>query len=315
MQEVTYKANGKINLGLQVFPKRPDGYHDIKSVMVKIGLGDVVKLKWDPGDFVPDDGRYSIRVTTDAPHIPAGERNLAYKAAKEYYDCLYAVGLADLLPRQVCIQIEKSIPAGAGMGGGSADAAASIRLLDAIARRELKVRQLPLDILEPVNIYSIASVIGSDVPFFLGGPASLATGRGEVLESVDIRAKFWVLCVMPEGSLATKSVYELFDRVGSDARCDINAVRYALACDRPELLPESAGNSLERAAMSLLPSVGEVKQMVCSLGPLFCSMTGSGSCVYGLFRERDQAEQALRAVRSSSKAAWSTLTETLNEVC
>ena len=314
-----------MNLGLAVTGKRPDGYHDLRSVMIKLRLADTIKVSW-PNHTDHEGGRgagadscikeFAIYLTTNDPRLPSDHRNLAHKAAMAYVRALTHAGLAHLLPEAISLHIEKHVPYGAGLGGGSSDAASTIRVMHSMAgegARAAHPTREPRWLDDIVNIADVALSVGSDIPFFLGGSASLVEGRGERLRPIFLAQRLYVLCAMPHGALSTKAVYDQYDIVGSDVHPDIDTVAEALESNHLHLLHGAVYNSLEKSAKTLLPEVGCIRQLIEPFYPLCCSMTGSGACVYGVFTERADAERALHTITSDQRVAWATVTETLCE--
>ncbi len=252
---VVVRARAKVNLGLEVLGRRPDGYHELRSVMWAIELADRVVLEASaPG----------IALECEAPGVPATPENLAWRAA-------------DLLreeiarPGGVRIRIDKAIPVGAGLGGGSADAAAVLlgaaRLWGARLGRGRLAR--------------LATTLGMDVPFFLGRSPALARGRGETLRPLTPAADVPLVVVSPGIPLATREVYARVEPVDyGDGRATGALVR-ALGAGITAIAARVT-NGLERAAARLWPGLAEVKAALLEAGCLAAVMSGSGSAVVGI---------------------------------
>lgn len=307
----TALAHCKVNLGLEVVGVRPDGYHDLRTVMIKLALADTVTITWHETEQQAESPTQigQIRVSSNDPHLPTGISNLAHKAAQAYIDSLVDAGLQHLVPAAVDIDLTKRVPQGAGLGGGSADAAATLASMHSIVRGLGASRELA----GAIDLSDIALRIGSDVPFFLSGAAGLAEGRGERLTTLELPARLHFVCAMPHGQLSTRDVYAAFDRLGSNERPCIDTVLDALQSNRLNLLGSAVHNSLEKAAIALLPVVADVRSLVSSTNPLGSCMTGSGSCVYGLYGDRVDAEQAAAKISRDSRIAWCVATESIGE--
>lgn len=264
--QVILDAPAKLNLTLDIKGKRPDGYHELETVMHQINLADKITITQIPE---------GIEVTSNCPELPAGEGNLAYKAART---------ILDKHPGQggVAIHIEKAIPIGAGLAGGSTDAAAVLKGINGLYKLNLSPRQL----------MSLALEIGSDVPFCLQGGTALARGRGEKLESLPLNMNFHFLLVKPSFSVSTAEVYSQFDlsqvNQKPDTRrflegwhhCDIISVCHAME------------NVLETVTAVRYPEIESIKKRLVKLGALKALMSGSGPTVFGLFRDKASARQA-----------------------
>lgn len=285
VQVVEYHAYAKINLALSVLGKREDGYHEIITLMVPVKISDLVSVEAKPQGlevFCPD-----------LPGL-AQHENLAYRAAQSY------------LARQSIscgfrISIQKNIPAGKGLGGGSSDAAAALLAIRDIACSPCKVSPGPL--------MDIASEIGSDVPFFIGANSkpplwqgALCTGRGESIHVVE-GGSYWIVLVFPELKVKTKMAYSQWDFLhpggpvivsespglesifSLDPRID-RVVR-ALVSNDPESLGKNLYNDLERPVYSSFPELSIIKENLLRSGADGAIMTGSGSAVYGICSSRE----------------------------
>jgi 4-diphosphocytidyl-2-C-methyl-D-erythritol kinase len=272
MTRLTVKAHAKINLNLKVLGKRTDGFHDLLSVMQTVTIHDRVTLEATAG---------GIDLSVDDPAVPADADNLACRAAARL------PGPPDEAPG-LRIHLEKVIPAGAGMGGGSSDAAAT--LLGLCRLRGLSPRP---EVLEP-----IAAALGSDVPFFLQGGTALATGRGTEVRPLPDLLGYRLLIVFPGESVPTAEAYARLRRpLTPDAETSTMA-RFKPAFEgAPEGDVEawvSVGNDLEPCARELCPAIGEIKDRLIRAGATAAAMTGSGSAVFGVYRDPDRLEQAAR---------------------
>ena len=266
---LTLEAPAKINWFLNVLGKREDGYHDIVSLMQCITLSDSLVLEESS----------TVEVSTHAD-IPR-EGNLVYKAARLMRE---KAGIAS----GVKITLHKEIPLAAGLGGGSSDAAAAL----------MGLRRLwDLDLTQN-EVAGLGELLGSDVPFFFRGPASLVEGRGEVVSPVEIRRSYPLLIVKPEISISAAWAYSEYDRVSPPSEVltkkhnNIKLFSQALEKGDFEILSFVQGNDLESIAVGRYPVIGEIKRGLMRRGALFSSMSGSGSAVFGVFGTERDAEKA-----------------------
>ena len=251
---VAVLARAKINLGLEVLGRRADGYHELRSVMWAIELADRVTLE------ARGDG---IVLECAAPDVPTTAENLAWRAAALVHrETGAAAG--------VHIRIEKRIPVAAGLGGGSADAAAVLAGLECLAGRRLGPRRKTL-----------AVALGMDVPFFLGLSPALARGRGEELRPVRASADLALVLANPGFPLATRDVYA---RIEPEDYSDGRRVDALVTALRREARAVAAAvtNGLERAAARLWPGLAEVKAALVEAGCVVALMSGSGPTVFGI---------------------------------
>jgi 4-diphosphocytidyl-2-C-methyl-D-erythritol kinase len=267
-------APAKLNLFLEVLGKRPDGYHELESLMVSVDLHDTLQFVDDPS------GR--ITFGCDEPSLPAGPLNLVVRAAERLKD--EAGG-----DFGVAITLRKAIPAQAGMGGGSSDAAAALLALD-----RLWNLQTPPDRLD-----ALAGEIGSDVAFFLHAPAAVCRGRGEMVEAVDLPGALHFVVICPPFGVRTADVYRRL--LSPDRPRAIGPVLEALASGRTASLGGVLFNRLEAVAEGLEPRLGQIRAALEKLGPSVLDghlMSGSGSAYFGLGRDLDAARHAARRLET-----------------
>lgn len=270
------RAYCKINLLLKIKGVMADGYHDLFMLMNGTGLGDDICVTADEGG--------SGKITVPAvPGLPS-EKNLCYKAADAY---LKAAGL----DYDVDIKLTKNVPSGAGLGGGSSDAAFVLNALNSFSKGKLDSKQMT----------DIAVKIGADVPFFLEGGTAICEGKGEIITKMPSLAGVSVLLIKPREGVNTGECYRL-----SDSTCDFSrdltgyysqikeifgradlspAERISLAS--PMLL-----NDLQEPAQMLLPKIGDIYGKVKESGCIFAMMSGSGSTVYGIYKDEEAAGKA-----------------------
>ncbi|MBF0499420.1 MAG: 4-(cytidine 5'-diphospho)-2-C-methyl-D-erythritol kinase [Candidatus Riflebacteria bacterium] len=264
------QAPAKINIALWVKEKRPDGFHEIASVMQTITLTDSITLQ-----EIREDG---IFVECDDPRVPLGPDNLVHKAARLFLERFK-------LPSALLIRIQKRIPIAAGLAGGSTDAAAVLKGLMRMYAKGISSSDLT----------SLSQSIGSDVPFVLRGGCALATGRGEILAFHEPpNPPFTVVIAVPKGiSVSTQWCYQNYspgDNKEKEAR--FGAVISAFRRRDLSALREYAFNDLESVTLEHHPEVAVIKKTLESEGKGFVLMSGSGPSVFGLFDDKKTAIQA-----------------------
>jgi 4-diphosphocytidyl-2-C-methyl-D-erythritol kinase len=266
-------APAKLNLFLEVLGKRPDGYHEIESMMVAVDLQDSLTFTDDPS------GQISLRCSE--PTLPVGGENLVVMAAERLKASAGSL-------RGARIVLEKAIPAESGLAGGSSDAAAALVALD-----RLWDLQLPRE-----RLLALAGEIGSDVAFFIRGPAAVCRGRGERVEPVLLKESYHFVLVRPPVGVSTADVYRRV--VPPEKPRPIGPFLEALSHgDRAEL-GRSLFNRLQPVAEAFRPELARVKDAMASLGPLFCGylMSGSGSAYFGLCPDSASARRAAEILKT-----------------
>ncbi len=266
-------APAKLNLFLEIHGKRPDGYHDLESLMVAIDLHDTLRFRTD------STGR--IRLTCDDPTLPTGQENLVVRAAE-------AMRQAVPGPEGVTIDLTKRIPAQAGLAGGSSDAAATLVGLNQLWKCGLTTEDLA----------AVGAGLGSDVPFFLHGDAAICRGRGERVEPIPIAGRFHFVLARPNVGVSTAEVYRRLT-VPRQPRPLADCLEAWLRGDVPHL-GRSLFNRLQEVAEHLAPDLIQVRDALMSLGSLIDGhlMSGSGSAYFGLCRDRAAAHLAARRLET-----------------
>lgn len=273
--EIRDMAYAKLNISLDVTDKRPDGYHDMVMVMQTISLCDKIYIQLN------DSGR--IRAKTNFGFIPGDERNLAVKAALKF---LEAVGIRE---QGMNISIEKKIPVGAGMAGGSADAAAVLRGLNRMYGNPLS----------PTALEELSAAVGSDVPFCVRGGTVLATGRGEKLESLaEFPDCMYVVC-KPEFSISTPELFRKLDQMSLRCHPDTAGILRAIEQNDLEQVCRRMYNVFEDVDDRRLRTVKDIKGLMLDHGALGAMMTGTGSAVFGIFRRGADAEKLVEMLRDA----------------
>jgi len=289
---LTRTAPAKVNLTLEITGRRGDGYHEVRSVMQAISLHDTLIFHHAPPGVLTLDGG------TD--EAPPSEDNLVLKAARAM--------LAETNARHGArITLEKNIPVGAGLGGGSSDAAATL-----LALNDFWKARVP-----PARLSTIAATLGSDVPFFLTSGTALAEGRGEVLTEIPPSPPFWLALAKPAASLATAAVYREFALAPNYESVDGAASERM----REALLQRTAGyhglkhvagslfNALEEAAVRLCPEVDDLLARFSECGAAGVLLSGSGSAVFALAETEQHASQMAACV--SRHGHWGAVAHTI----
>lgn len=259
---VSFLAPAKLNLSLQVFGKRADGYHHIRSVMTPVSLYDEVTVEEAPA---------GIAVECDAPGIPTDDTNSCHKAAALFLAWAGA-------PAGVRIRIRKAIPAESGLGGGSSDAAAALKGLIALTGKHPPAETL----------LSMAARIGADVPFFLPGGAALVEGFGERLLPLPWDVPFHTVIVRPAFGLSTREGYERLGRDPGDAPPGGAVPSFRSFSD----VASAVRNDFEAAWGDAHPEIAAIRKELISAGAAAAGLSGSGSAVFGLFASEGAAREA-----------------------
>jgi len=284
LQELTVRAFAKVNFTLDVFSKRPDGYHGIASVMQAISISDTIDLRQtnEPGVHFTCDGQ-------ESEGIPLDDTNLVVRAAKA------TLQLGDAADRGVVIHLNKSLPSQAGLGGGSSDAAATIVGVD---------RLFHLNLPQTVKL-EIAAELGSDVPFFLLGGTAVARGRGELLSPASHPAPlFWLVIVKPEENVSTGWAYGALD---SDPERSSNRgtkrLEQALAdtsdpTDAFDLVVGRMCNDFELPVFSHYPKLAWLNDELQMAGCRTARLCGSGSAMFGVVATETEANRIATLLRA-----------------
>ncbi len=277
------KAYAKINLGLDVVRRLPNGYHEVKMVMQSVGLWDELTLERAEG---------GITITTDADGLSTGEDNLIYRAARLMLDKYGCPGLR--------VHLQKNIPIAAGMAGGSTDAAAVMKGINHLYRLGLSPAQLMED----------GVAIGADVPYCILGGTALAEGIGEKLTPLPPLPPCHILIAKPDISVSTKYVYEHLDADGLEAHPDIDGMVQAIRDGSLRGVLERMANVLETVTVPAHPVIADIKARMRELGAADSLMSGSGPTVFGIFRQEDLklAEAALEQFGQEDLAGQAFLT-------
>lgn len=260
-------APAKINLLLAVLGRREDSYHDLATIMHQISVSDIVHLELKP--------QPGIHLHTTNPLLNDDESNLAYQAAAKFLDLTGQNTGVNIL-------IEKMIPLGAGLAGGSTDAAAVLKGMN----------QLHNQMLPPETMYKLAASLGSDVPFCLQGGTALAEGRGELLTALQVSDAPHLVLIKPAVSVSTAKVYQEWDRREEGFLPPLQDMINSLQAGDWEKVAEKLYNGLEPVTAALVPTVNQIKQQLLQRGAKGALMSGSGPTVFGLFAKLATAEKA-----------------------
>jgi 4-diphosphocytidyl-2-C-methyl-D-erythritol kinase len=264
------RAYAKINLGLLILDKRPDGYHTIETVFHRINIFDEIEFK--PSSV--------IKVVSSDTDAPSGEENICYKAARRMQEHLN-------LGKGAEISIRKSIPVGAGLGGGSSDAGVVLGELAKFWERRV----------DNSTLRNIALQLGSDVPYFLGTGSALAKGRGEVLEYFKLDIPFTILLCTPKIHVSTAWAYQNVRPSEASRPIDLKGVLLE-GLKKPVHLVNGLRNDFEPAVFREYPEIMRVKEAMMRGGAEFALMSGSGSSVFGFFSQGKFADEVSSYLRS-----------------
>ena len=269
----TLTAPAKVNLALDILGTRPDGYHDMRMVMQTVSLCDTVTVEETAAGF---------ELCTDGDFIPVGKKTLEQRAAEAFFG---AIGQP--VPG-LRVTLEKVTPAYAGLGGGSADVAALLRILRDTYAAELSTEELE----------RIGFTVGSDMPFCVRGGTALAEGRGEVLTDLTPLSDCWIVLCKPDFGIPTPSLFARVDGGELTRRPDIDGMRLALEAGDLAGVAARLGNVFEEVLPEEYREVFTIKNRLLELGALNAAMSGSGPTVFGIFAERETARRAAEALKA-----------------
>jgi 4-diphosphocytidyl-2-C-methyl-D-erythritol kinase len=252
---------------LEVLDKRSDGYHEINTVFALISLADNITITRSE----------KLSVATSLP-LGIGERdNIAFKAALALMDQKRSTGYgADIF-------IRKNIPSGAGLGGGSTDAASVLTALNTFWKLGF----------DPETISEIAAKLGADVPFFLLNGTAAGSGKGENLQLIEYKPEYHLLVVFPDININTRWAYTELDRnLTKREPTDISGLLLK-SLSEPTILKKHLINDFEKPIFERYPAIGRIKKVLYDNDAIYASMSGSGSAVFGMFKDKKQAEKAV----------------------
>ena len=271
---VRVRAFAKINITLRVLGSRPDGYHELRTVLQSVAVHD--RLLFEPT-------RGAFEIASDDPACPADRTDLVWRAAALVWRAAGRRGP----PRGVRVTIEKRIPIRAGLGGGSSDAAAALRVLSACWDPAM----------EATRLHRMAGALGADVPFFLQGGTALGVERGDQLFALADAPLVWVVLAQPDFGVSTADAYRWFDeRMRASSGDQLRQNRRS-----PQHLGPygDGGNDLQAPVQERHPAIARLTAALRRQGARWAAMSGSGSAVFGLFESAHTARLAADLVRSS----------------
>lgn len=265
-------ANAKVNLGLDVVKKRDDGYHEVSMIMQEISLCDELDIELNEG---------GITLRIENSDLPSDRDNIAYRAAELFFKESNINGGCDIV-------LKKNIPVFAGMGGGSADAAAVLKGLN-----ELTGYPLSMD-----DLYRLGLRLGADVPFCIMGGTAHAGGIGEVLRAVESKLECFIALIKPDIDISTPDAYRAIDSA-EILHPDIATALDAIRDGDMELFAKSTGNAFEYVSAPIYPEINDIKEHFIKNCAEFSMMSGSGPTVFALFSDRKKAEASISSYKGS----------------
>jgi len=277
MTSITVRAHAKINLTLDVFNKRADGYHSLASIMQTISLHDTLRIELSEAS--------AISLTCDGQHaggVPCDETNLVIRAARAVLDAAH-------LDTGLSIHLHKSIPSQAGLGGGSSDAAAALLGVTAL---------LALDI-GPKLLHNLAAELGSDVPFFLSGGTAVVRGRGENIRPVADAPPLWLVVVKPDAAVPTGWAYQALD--GLEDRSSFRATRMleeAIRDGDTDRMITLQCNDFEVPVFQHMPQLAWLRDELQMAGAMAAHLCGSGAALYGVASSETSAQKIAGLLRA-----------------
>ncbi len=277
MDKIKLKALGKINLGLDVLGRRPNGYHDVRMVMQTVYLYDQILLE--------KTDKEGISLETSLFYLPVNENNLAYRAAKMLIDEF-------AIKEGVHISLEKHIPVAAGMAGGSSNAAAVLYGMNRLFQLGLTDQEL----------MERGVKLGADVPYCIMRGTVLAEGIGEELTPLPAMPKCHVLLAKPPISVSTQKVYEKLDAQEVTKHPDIDGILLGLQTGDLKKITSSMGNVLENVTITEYPQIERIKDVMKEEGALNAMMSGSGPTVFGIYDDKMLARRAAARIREEQLA-------------
>ena len=277
MDKIKLKALGKINLGLDVLGRRPNGYHDVRMVMQTVYLYDQILLE--------KTDKEGISLETNLFYLPVNENNLAYRATKMLIDEF-------TIKEGVHISLEKHIPVAAGMAGGSSNAAAVLYGMNRLFQLGLTDQEL----------MDRGVQLGADVPYCIMRGTVLAEGIGEKLTPLPAMPKCHVLLAKPPISVSTQKVYEKLDAQKVTKHPDIDGILLGLQTGDLKKITSSMGNVLENVTITEYPQIERIKDVMKEEGALNAMMSGSGPTVFGIYDDKMLARRAAARIREEQLA-------------
>lgn len=272
MESITLKARAKINLTLDVKNKRADGYHNIVSLMEAVELADIVYLETI---------KKGIEIECDNIYVPKDEKNIAFTAAEKIINIKG-------IDKGIFIRIQKNIPMGAGLAGGSSNAAAVLKGINTLWGTGFSTDEL----------VKIGIEIGSDVPFCILNTTCLVSGMGERLDILPHLPPIWILLIKPKGvSVLTKWAYDELDKIRVWNKVDINALKQSVYSKNIDKIAKQMYNVFEYPIGKKYPVINKIKKLLLENNALGSVMSGSGPTVFGLYKNKKYAQNAMEIIK------------------
>lgn len=290
-EAVTLQAYAKINLGLDVLRKRPDGYHEVKMIMQSISLADTLELKKLPEETI----RLINGAEQDNPEVKMDKTNLIYRAI-------------DLIKQKYAISegieavLTKRIPVAAGMAGGSTDAAAALKGMNQLFALGLSEQEL----------CELGVTLGADIPYCIMGGTALSEGIGERLTPLPPMPECWILIAKPPISVSTGFVYGNLKANELTVHPDIDGMTEAIQHNDLHGITSRLGNVLETVTIPAHPEIAVIKDRMLDYGAMQALMSGSGPTVFGIFAEEEQAAEAGTAIQKEGLSGQVYLTKPID---
>jgi 4-diphosphocytidyl-2-C-methyl-D-erythritol kinase len=262
MNQITVLSHAKVNIGLQIRNKRQDGYHNIHTVFQELDLYDKVTISKNPN---------ACEIKVNKADVPSGKENTCHIAFTE---------LSKFYPEidGITVEIEKSIPSGGGLGGGSSNAATTLKAINKLYDLQIESKKLE----------NIASNIGADIPFFIRGGTQIGDGIGDVLTPINQAIDGYYLLVLPDISIRTDWAYQSYKKFLEE---DLDRPNFAHFLEKNNLSQTIFDNDFERIVIPTYPEIGMLKNKLIEEGADYASLSGSGSTVFGIFSDESQAEK------------------------
>ncbi|MEI6092362.1 MAG: 4-(cytidine 5'-diphospho)-2-C-methyl-D-erythritol kinase [bacterium] len=287
MNSINIKTPAKINLGLYITGKRPNGYHELASIFLPVGLFDNLDLNINSSSN-------TLKINVSGPFsdsCPSDEKNIVFKIYNLMKDLFMERKKNNDHNLGIDLTLTKNIPSEAGLGGGSSDAAGFLKALNQIWDLNLSIEELK----------TIGSKVGADVPFFIQESPAMVTGIGDIIRPFKLERDYWVIVIKPKAGLSTAQVYKAFtlDLTLKNSNVKHSELLESLSFHGLKKAEElsNLSNNLERVSSAILPDIIAIRSYLDSLSPNVCMMSGSGSAVFALFDK--EPKQVLESLNPS----------------